>query len=75
MIGRKHIKSARALLDLNQPQLAELCGISFSTLKRIEGPSEKGINLQNLIKIESTLIKNGIRFVENEREIGVTLLK
>ena len=38
MLSIRQLRAARALLDLDQPELAELAGVSRPTIQRIEHP-------------------------------------
>lgn len=75
MIDRKQIKAARALLDLSQPQLAEVVDISFSSLKRLESTKDNNPNMKTVTNLINTLNKMGIEFVDNDEKIGVFLKK
>jgi transcriptional regulator with XRE-family HTH domain len=72
------IRAARALLGWSQDELARTAGIGLATLQRIE--QSEGIvkgNFSTVIKIQETLKKAGIHFIDDEESggVGVRLLK
>ena len=66
MILPKQIKAARALLGLNQDELARAAGIGSATLKRVEATDEVRGAAGTLWKIEQALEKAGIEFISAE---------
>ena len=60
-----HIRSARALLDVSQKQLAAAAGISTATLNNIERQSNLPRE-RTLQAISEVLAKNGVSFQEND---------
>lgn len=73
-IEASQIAAARTLLGITQIQLAERCGVSPSTVKRIE--SGLAVIRANKTAIVSTLEKAGVEFIpENGGGIGVRLKK
>lgn len=58
------MRAARALLGLDQRQLAERCGLSLPTIQRME--ASKGVvrgNVDSLMKLVGTLTSNGIELI------------
>lgn len=70
MITSEQIRAARALLRMEQRQLAELSGVSVRTIARFELlPGPLKATFQTGMKIKEALESRGIEF----REGGVTL--
>lgn len=70
MITSEQVRAARALLRMEQRELADLSGVSLRTVARLE--LEKGPirgTFQTVTKIKEALEKRGIEFEEG----GVTL--
>lgn len=64
MITSGQIKAARALVGLTAARLAEISGIGFTTIIRLE--SFKGVpagNVKTLEAVQSALEKAGIEFI------------
>jgi len=78
MINGIQIILARALLGISQEELAKLTKISLSTIGRIEKERyevyAKG-KLSNLISLENFFIKKGIKFVDQNGEVGLVINK
>jgi transcriptional regulator with XRE-family HTH domain len=71
-IDRTMVRTARALLDWTQPDLAKAAGIALATLKRFE----KGYRVptdQTLAKIFNVLKKAGVEFHHDGKRLGVTI--
>ena len=64
MITATQVRAARALLNLDQRQLAELAGLSVPTIQRMEA-SEKMIrgNVDSLTKLITALEKAGVELI------------
>lgn len=61
MITAAQLRAARALLGLDQRELAERCGLSLPTIQRME--ASDGVvrgNVDSLMKLVDTLAGNGI---------------
>jgi transcriptional regulator with XRE-family HTH domain len=70
-IDRTLVRTARALLDWTQPDLAKAAGIALATLKRFE----KGYRVptdQTLAKIFSVMKKAGVEFRADGKRLGVS---
>ena len=63
MILPKQIKAARALLGLNQDELAQAAGIGSATLKRVEATDQIRGAAGTIWKIEQALEKAGVEFI------------
>ena len=64
MITSGQIKAARALLGLTTAKLAELSGIGFTTLVRLESfDSVPSANIKTLDSVKRTLESAGIEFI------------
>ena len=64
MITSGQIKAARALLGLTTAKLAELSGIGFTTLVRLESFSGvPSANIKTLDSVKRTLESAGIEFI------------
>ena len=64
MITAGQMKAARALLSIDQRQLAKRCGLSLPTIQRME--ASDGVvrgNVDSLMKLVDTLTANGIELI------------
>ena len=71
-IDRTLVRTARALLDWTQPDLAKAAGIALATLKRFE----KGYRVptdQTLAKIFKVLKTAGVAFHHDGKRLGVSI--
>jgi transcriptional regulator with XRE-family HTH domain len=71
-IDRTLVRTARALLDWTQPDLAKAAGIALATLKRFE----KGYRVptdRTLAKIFKVLKKAGVEFQADGKRLGVSV--
>ncbi len=64
MITAAQLRAARALLGIDQRELAERCGLSLPTIQRMEasGGVVRG-NVVSLMKLVDALIANGIELI------------
>jgi transcriptional regulator with XRE-family HTH domain len=71
-IDRTLVRTARALLDWTQPDLAKAAGIALATLKRFEQgyrvPTDR-----TLAKIFKVLKKAGVEFQADGKRLGVSV--
>ncbi|MFT2536503.1 helix-turn-helix domain-containing protein, partial [Escherichia coli] len=73
MITSQQMRAARALLGLDQRQLAELAGLSLPTIQRMESSDGqvRGV-VDTLVKVITALENGGIELLgENAPSIGV----
>ena len=71
MIYPEQIRAARALLGLNQTELATLAGVGVATVKRIEvGSGEIRGAAQTIWKIQTALENAGVRFIDADENAG-----
>lgn len=73
MITSQQMRAARALLGIDQRQLAELAGLSLPTIQRMEASDGqvRGI-VDTLVKVISALERAGIELIgENATSVGV----
>ncbi|WP_404710698.1 helix-turn-helix domain-containing protein [Sphingomonas sp. MMS24-J13] len=73
MITSQQLRAARALLGLDQRQLAELAGVSLPTIQRMEasGGQVRGV-VDTLVKVVSALEAAGIELLgENAASSGL----
>lgn len=64
MITAGQLRAARALLDIDQRQLAERCGLSLPTIQRME--ASDGVirgNVDSLMKLIGALNAAGIELI------------
>jgi transcriptional regulator with XRE-family HTH domain len=64
MITAQQLRAARALLGIDQRQLAELCGLSVPTIQRME--ASDGVirgNVDSLMKLVGALDAAGIELI------------
>lgn len=72
MITSSQLRAARALLGLDQKQLAEIADLSLPTIQRMEGSDDmiRG-NVDSLTKLVTALNKAGIELIsENTPSTG-----
>ena len=64
MITAAQLRAARALLSLDQKELAELTGLSLPTIQRMEGSDDmiRG-NVDSLTKLVTALNRAGIELI------------
>ncbi|WP_282027110.1 helix-turn-helix domain-containing protein [Limimaricola cinnabarinus] len=72
MISLRQIKAARALLDMDQPALAEAAGVSRPTIQRLEnpqfGPERSSMRVVSAVK--AALEKEGVQFLATTETEG-----
>jgi PAS domain S-box-containing protein len=56
------VRAARGYLGWSAEQLAERAGVSFSTVRRVETPGERGVREQSVAAIRKALERAGITF-------------
>ena len=64
MITAAQLRAARALLEIDQRELAKRCGLSLPTIQRME--ASDGIvrgNVDSLMKLVDALAANGIELI------------
>lgn len=64
MITAGQLRAARALLGVDQRELAQRCGLSLPTIQRME--ASDGVvrgNVESLVKLVDTLATNGIELI------------
>jgi transcriptional regulator with XRE-family HTH domain len=66
MITAAQVRAARALLGIDQRQLADLCGLSVPTIQRMEASEDliRG-NVDSLMKLIGALEKNGVELIND----------
>ena len=72
MITSQQMRAARALLGIDQRQLAELAGLSLPTIQRMEASDGqvRGV-VDTLVKVISALERAGIELIgENAPSVG-----
>jgi transcriptional regulator with XRE-family HTH domain len=64
MITAAQLRAARALLGIDQRQLAELCGLSVPTIQRMEASEDviRG-NVDSLMKLIAALETSGVELI------------
>jgi transcriptional regulator with XRE-family HTH domain len=64
MITASQMRAARALLGIDQRQLAEVSGLSLPTIQRMEG-SEGQVrgNVESLVKVVEALDRAGVELI------------
>ena len=73
MITSQQMRAARALLGIDQRQLAELAGLSLPTIQRMESSDGqvRGV-VDTLVKVIAALENSGIELIgENASSIGI----
>jgi transcriptional regulator with XRE-family HTH domain len=71
MISAAQLRAARALLGIDQRELAELAGLSVPTIQRMEASEDviRG-NVDSLVKLVGALEKSGIELI-NEGSVSL----
>jgi transcriptional regulator with XRE-family HTH domain len=66
MITAAQVRAARALLGIDQRQLADLCGLSVPTIQRMEASEEliRG-NVDSLMKLIAALETSGVELIND----------
>ncbi len=65
MISASQMKAARALLNMDQVELAELSGVSIATIRRMEGSQGTvRANVDSLMKIINALDEAGVSLLD-----------
>jgi transcriptional regulator with XRE-family HTH domain len=66
MITAAQLRAARALLGIDQRQLADLCGLSVPTIQRMEASEDviRG-NVDSLTKLIGALEKSGVELIND----------
>ena len=66
MITAAQLRAARALLGIDQRQLADLCGLSVPTIQRMEASEDviRG-NVDSLMKLIGALEKSGVELISD----------
>jgi transcriptional regulator with XRE-family HTH domain len=64
MITAAQLRAARALLGIDQRQLADLCGLSLPTIQRMEASEDviRG-NVDSLMKLIGALDTSGVELI------------
>ena len=71
MISRTQIRAGRALVGLNQKELADLAGCGVATIRRIEGAEDEISGAaQTMAKIQQALESAGIVFIDQDQTSG-----
>jgi transcriptional regulator with XRE-family HTH domain len=66
MISAAQLRAARALLGIDQRQLADLCDLSVPTIQRMEASEDvvRG-NVDSLMKLIGALEKSGVELIND----------
>jgi transcriptional regulator with XRE-family HTH domain len=66
MITAAQLRAARALLGIDQRQLADLCGLSVPTIQRMEASEDviRG-NVDSLMKLIAALETSGVELIND----------
>jgi|SRR5580700_8392049 transcriptional regulator with XRE-family HTH domain len=66
MITAAQLRAARALLGIDQRQLADLCGLSLPTIQRMEASEDviRG-NVDSLMKLIGALETSGVELIND----------
>jgi transcriptional regulator with XRE-family HTH domain len=76
LITIEQLRAARALLGWSQTDLASHAGLSVPTVKRLEGGYGPNVSVEARTKMQKTLERAGISFIdENGGGPGVRLRK
>jgi transcriptional regulator with XRE-family HTH domain len=69
MISASQMRAARAMLGIDQRQLAELSGVSLPTIQRMEASEDtvRGV-IDTLIKVVDALERGGVELIAENAE-------
>lgn len=71
MMTANQMRAARALLGLDQRQLADVAGLSLPTIQRMEGSDgQVRGNVESLVKVVEALDRLGVRLINEDSEGG-----
>ena len=67
MITAGQMKAARALLGIDQRQLAKRCGLSLPTIQRMEASGDviRG-NVDSLVKLTTAIVTAGVELIGDD---------
>lgn len=68
------VRAARGMLDWSLQNLAEASGLSYSTARRVEYASDRGVTYAMAMMIRQTFEAQGVRFVKIGASTGVVLV-
>ena len=72
MLHSAHLRAARALLSWHQEELAKKAKIGLATIQRLErGQGVLAAHVSTMVKLQNTLEKAGIRFIDQDDEGGI----
>jgi DNA-binding XRE family transcriptional regulator len=68
MLHAEHVRAGRAALKISQVELADICGVSFNTIYKIEEKCGllRQSKVDTLEKIKNGFAKKGITFFEKD---------
>ena len=70
MLTGEQLRAGRAILKLEQTELAELSGVSLDTIKRLERmEGALAANTRTLLKLQATLEKEGVVFLPDDGDL------
>jgi predicted transcriptional regulator len=73
IVTGRQLKAARALIGMEQTDLADKAGVAIGTIRRMEGfEGEIAAHTATLLKVQKALEKAGVEFLNHERP-GVRL--
>jgi transcriptional regulator with XRE-family HTH domain len=67
MIGGEQLRAARALLNLDQDELAELAGVSLGTVNNFERGEQENCRIKTIQAIKFALEAEGVEFLSDEK--------
>lgn len=70
-ISARQAKAARAVLGLSVASLAEECGVSESSIRRIEAGADVAIKVDLILKLQAFFEVRGFTFLWDGKEDGL----
>jgi transcriptional regulator with XRE-family HTH domain len=67
MIGGEQLRAARALLNLDQDELADLAGVSLGTVNNFERGEQENCRIKTIQAIKFALEAEGVEFLSDEK--------
>lgn len=71
-ITAEQLRGARAMLRMEQGELAALSGVSLGTVKRLEGVNgTTNAQANTLDAMQSALVRSGVQFIDANSALGL----
>ncbi len=73
MLYAQQIRAARAMIDMSQIELANITGLNYVTIQRIEKDEKRSrkVEAETINKIKTALEERGIKFLNPTEKTGI----